>query len=96
MIENLLELKKHSYPLRFETSNGKLIVEIQYFVDLEHGQKIDNKFIHFAVTTDGWDLLIDSDIGSDSIMQKENDDIDYLGITLTDLLKAKTVPLCSE
>lgn len=96
MIENLPELKKYSYSLRFETSNGKLIVEIQYFIDLEYGKKFDNKFIHFAVTTDGWDLLIDTNLGSESIMQKENDDIDYLGITLTDLLKAKTVPLCSE
>ncbi|WP_133166230.1 hypothetical protein [Marinobacter fuscus] len=91
LIEKLIELKNHSYPLRFETAEGSLIIEIQYLV--EQDTEFAHDFIHFAVTTDGWDLLISSDSDSDSIMQRENDDVDLLGITLSDLLNAKRVSL---
>jgi hypothetical protein len=93
LIEKLIELQNHSYPLRFETAEGNLIIEIQYLVEQELDRSIANDFIHFAVTTDGWDLLINCDSDSDSIMQREIDDVDLLGITLTDLLNAKKVSL---
>lgn len=81
--------------MRFETQEGELLVEIQYFVKQWQREELTTDYFHFAVTTDGWDLLINQDCDSDSILQRENDDIDFLDITLTDLMKASKVSLYS-
>lgn len=93
VVEKLIELQELSYPLRFELQNANSIIEIQYFVEQKMGINLDAKVLHFAVTTDGWDLLVSGALDSDSIMQREIDDIDFLDLTLTDLLKAKKVSI---
>ncbi len=87
--DKLSELKKLSYPIRFERSEWEFIFEIQYLV--EH--KTENGLLHFAVTPDGWDLLVDAKNESDLIIQREYDDLDSLGVTLSELLGANKVTL---
>ena len=89
--EKLADLKKHKFPLRFEDPEGKLIIEIQYLT--EENVELNDGLQHFAVTTDGWDLLINTNLEPGLILQKEIDDIDSLGVTLADLLNAKKVSL---
>lgn len=87
----ILELLKIDTPVRFEFSDKRFVVEVQYFslsksvkeVDLE-----DGRFV-FAVNTDGRDMLIDiNDLGL-SILQREGEVIDHIGVSVDDLLNAE-------
>ena len=93
--EKLLALNKISCPVRFEPENKIFILEIQFFVTPERLIKSEdgNSFLVFAVTTDGWELLIDPKFNSDAILQKEINDIDFLDITIGELFECNQVPL---
>lgn len=95
MREKLSALTKISCPVRFEPENKNFIIEIQYFVIPEQKIKSENgnSFLVFAVTTDGWELLFDTDFNSDNILQKEMNDIDFLDITIDELLESNQVQL---
>ncbi|WP_156804623.1 hypothetical protein [Gallaecimonas xiamenensis] len=93
--EKLEELKNIPCPVQFKglPENGTL--EIQCFtkdneLSCSHG---GTKYLIFAVTTDGWDLLIESDSSEGVIFQREMDDIDTIGITIKQLLEAHNVTL---
>ena len=93
VIKLLAELQKYRYPLRFESENGNLIIEIQYFITQNTEYESNNTFHHFAVTTDGWNLIIDCDFKSDSIFQDEDSTVDCLDINLSDLVKANKISI---
>ncbi len=90
--EKLIELKNIRCPVRFEFLDKSFIVELQYFYggQSELG-KVEDGYLVFATTSDAGDLLIKSDFSTDEVFQREDDDIDSINITLSDLLSAKHV-----
>jgi len=93
-IDNQLALLRNNpFPARFETRRS--VIDIQYFLTAEQQkqQDNDNGLFVFAVNTDGFDLIIDTNSKSADIHQREFGDIDFIGITLNNLLKASVVPL---
>ena len=78
-------------PLRFDFQDKIFVLELQYFLDLDSEENHDAETcnLRFAVTTDGYDILIN--LGSDNldVFQDEFGDIESLGITVGDLLKAR-------
>lgn len=92
--DKLIEIQKIPCPVRFEFSGREFFVEIQYFVTQQQFvSKLEDVYSVFAVTTDGWDLLIESNFCSESVMQREKNNIDSIGITISELLQAKQVLL---
>ena len=93
--EKLDELKKTSCPIRFENLPRNGVVEIQYFTKGNESSCVygGTEYLMFAVTTDGWDLLIESNSNEGVVFQREMDDIDSIGITINQLLEAHNVAL---
>ena len=81
--------------MRFEFKGVNWILEIQYFVceNEQRKEDLDKGYLKFAVTTDGHELLICTNSTTEEIFQREFDDVDFLDLTLSDLLKAKVVLL---
>lgn len=93
--EKLIELRKIPCPVRFVFADKPFVVEMQYFVTPTFWS-IDqsvNGLVSFAVNTDGWGLYVDAGYRSDSILQKEFDNVDSINVTLDDLLRAESLPL---
>jgi len=82
---------QNSLPLVFRFSNVPFVLEIQYMLKLDDPQNydIENKRLSFAVNGDGNTLLVDLGTGDLQIMQDEFGDVDYLGLTIRDLLDAE-------
>ena len=91
--DKLVDLQKVPCPVRFELLDKKSSIEVQYFIEqkIPNRHDLENGYCVFAVTTDGWGLLIDANFDSDAVMQKEANDIDFIDITLSELLAAKHV-----
>jgi hypothetical protein len=90
--ENLAELIKIGWPVRFEFADKPFIVEIQYFYGSQSSfGKLENGYVVFAKTSDAGDLLINASFSSDEVFQKEYSDIDAINVTLSDLLSAKHI-----
>jgi len=86
---------QNSLPLEFRFSHVPFVLEIQYMLDLDDPQHYDveNKRLSFAVNGDGFTLLVDLGTEDLRIMQDEFGDVDYLGLTIRDLLDAEKSPL---
>lgn len=93
--DDLEDLRKTPCPVRFELSGNDCVVEIQYFVTQKEVclSEAGEEFLVIAVTTDGWDLLVGENLLSDSIFQREINDIDSIDVTISELLMAKHVCL---
>lgn len=82
-------------PIRFVLKNRPFILDVQYFLDILNSTNIDvlNARLRFAVTTDGFELLVSLKSAELEILQDEFGDIDSLGILMTDLIEADTVSI---
>ena len=86
----VLKLFEIETPVRFECSDKPFVVEVQYFT-LSKGIKggdSDDRFV-FAVNTDGRDMLIDINDFGLSILQREHEAIDHIGVSVDELLNAE-------
>jgi hypothetical protein len=78
------------FPASFHLNN-RCLLSIQYlFNDCWSSCVIPNSnLLKFAVSTDGWDLLVNPRDEKLVVFQDEIGDIDSIGITIFDLLNAK-------
>ncbi|AUI87718.1 hypothetical protein BS333_15040 [Vibrio azureus] len=93
MVE-FLERFQDKIPATFFTPKGD-ILSIQYFVKdgwLKRPENPDNLLI-FAVSTDAQRLLVDINDEKLEILQDEQIEIDYIDITIFELLEAVVEPL---
>jgi len=93
-IDNQLALLRNNpFPARFETRRS--VIDIQYFLTAEQQkqQDNDNGLFVFAVNTDGFDLIIDTNSKSADIHQREFGDIDFIVDTLRASIEATLVDL---
>jgi hypothetical protein len=81
---------KNRMPLKFNLADRPFGIEIQYFLDLSNQKFIDseNGLVRFAVTTDGFDLLVNVMSESLEVLQEEFGSIDSLGISFRELVSA--------
>ncbi len=88
-------LSANSFPAVFGFSHVQFVLEIQYLLNIRdpRNQDLKNKRLAFAVTTDGYDLLVDFGTDELRIMQMENEDIDFVGLTINDLLTSTRAAL---
>ncbi|WP_020413263.1 hypothetical protein [Microbulbifer variabilis] len=93
--EKLDELRKSHCPVRYEFEDRPLVLEIQYYLNSADQSPGDAEsgFFVFAVNTDGFDMVLDIESGSEEIFQREFDDVDSIGLTLSDLMVSKEVAL---
>ena len=77
---------------------GRLVAEIQYLLTLSDAKKtdIDGGMFAFAVNTDGDELLVDLSDDTLAIYQREFDEIDTIGMTITDLLNSQKFTLTNS
>ncbi|MCH1926113.1 hypothetical protein L9G74_13785 [Shewanella sp. C32] len=77
---------------------GRLVAEIQYLLTLSDAKKadIDAGMFAFAVNTDGDELLVDLSDETLAIYQREFDEIDTIGMTITDLLNSQKFTLTNS
>ena len=89
---DLADLYKNPVPIRFELRNEKFVVEVQYFLHPEDQsiEDIEKHLYAFAMSSDGFKLLIDLSNEAFPILQNEFGDIDSIGVTLKDLSDAST------
>ena len=82
-------------PIRLSFSDKEFILEIMLFLDLSDLSNLDKElnYLRFARTSEGFVLLVDLNGEDFKIMQEEFDDIDHLGLTLSDLRKAEWVSI---
>ena len=84
-----------SLPATFSLAGIGHSIEIQHLLDIH--DPLNLRFcegkLAFAVTTDGYNLLVDLKSASTFIFQEEFGSIDSLGILLQDLLLAQHSPL---
>ena len=85
---------RNMLPVEFRFSRVDFILDIQFLLSLEDSQNYDvgNERLYFAVNSDGNKLLIDLGTEALQVMQEEFGDIDYLGLTVRDLLEADKKP----
>lgn len=86
---------RESLPIRFHFSDKKFILEIMLFLDLNDPSNLDKElnYLRFARNGEGFVLLVDLNGNDLKILQEEFDDIDHIGLTLSDLLKAEWVSI---
>lgn len=79
-------------PTGFKFSHVLYALEIQYLLDAcdIKNHDIENNLCSFAVTTDGYKLLVNLNTENLQVLQNEFGDIDDLGITMKDLLEAES------
>jgi hypothetical protein len=82
---------RRSLPIEFRFSHVPFVLQIQYLRNLvdQSNYDVKNKRLAFAVTTDGFDLVVDLTTDELRIMQSEFGGVDYLGITISNLLTAE-------
>jgi len=82
---------KRQMPTRFRFNHVAYVLELQYFLDITNSENydIENGKCRFAVTTDGFELLVDLNSEKLEIFQDEFGDIDSLGISVKDLIEAE-------
>lgn len=86
------------FPMGFRFNNLLFIIEIEYLLDTydEKNHDIENNLCSFAITPDGFELLVHLNTTGLEIFQKEYDDIDEIGITMKDLLDAESYSLLAQ
>lgn len=86
---------KEQMPLRLRMKNHSFLLELQYFLDITNLDNFDSSTnrIKFAVTTDGFELLVDLNTESLNILQDEFGDVDSLGVSFNDLVEAEKEPM---
>lgn len=82
-------------PVRFRFDDKPFVVEVQYFSapSEESNYDLDSTYYRFAVTSDGFDLLVDLTDKDLPIIQDEFGSRDDTGLTIGDLLKASVEQL---
>lgn len=77
-------------PVLSKFPDKPFVVEIQYFLTITKlvEQDIEHHRFTFAVNFDGLDMLVDLTEDDLPILQRENGDVDYIGVTLVELLGA--------
>jgi hypothetical protein len=91
MINELLgDDLKAQLPLRFILRRRPFNIEIQYFLDITNAENSDvaSGLFKFAVTTDGFDLLVNTNSQDLEVLQDEFGFIDSLGISFMELVEA--------
>ena len=89
------KLRSSPLPVQLRFRHVPYVVELQYLLSLDDSANYDalgGRFC-FAVNTDGNDMLIDVTSPRMHLLQRENCDIDSVGLTVADLLDAEYVPL---
>ena len=83
-----------SLPVQFQFEDKEFIVDVMLFLDLDDPENLDseNNRIQFARNGEGFVLLADLETEGLRVMQEEFGDIDYIGVTILDLLEAKWQP----
>ena len=78
-------------PTRFRFDHIAYALELQYLLDITNPENFDvaNGRCRFAVTTDGFELLVDLNSEKLEILQDEFGDLDSLGISFKDLIEAE-------
>jgi hypothetical protein len=96
-LEALLDVQslRDALPVRFVFPNERFVYELRKLLSLEDERNYDTekKQLAFALCTDGHRQIIDLSDESLRLMQDEFGDIDYLGITIQDLLDASRVSI---
>ena len=84
---------KDAFPCVFKIEGASFILGIQYLLDINNPENYDvkNGRVSFAVTTDGFNLMVDIRTNDLEIFQDEYGDIDSLDINLTDLVRSDQV-----
>lgn len=74
-------------PIRLGWETQEFVLELQYCLDISDSKCFDikNKRIKIAVTTDGFDVLVDLGSRNLQVLQDEFGEIDELGLTMDDL-----------
>jgi hypothetical protein len=85
------DIFKKKVPIRFRLKNHSFLFEIQYLLDISDVKNfdIDERRLKFAVTPDGFQLLIDLNSKRLDVLQDEFGDIDSLGISIIDLIESE-------
>ena len=84
-----------NHPIRFEFPDKPFTLEIQHLIapsDLNKSD-LDNPLFALAINTDDHKLLMDLSDNNLSILQKEFEGLDFIDVTLSDLLGARIIPL---
>ena len=91
----IYQLLDEEVPVGFRFNHEQFILEIQYELDFNDQKNYvsNNQYLKFAVNSDGYELLVDLQSVELDILQKENEDVDYLELTVGDLLEAKRYSL---
>lgn len=82
---------KKKVPIRFRLKEHSFLFEIQYLLDITNVENynVAEGRIKFAVTPDGFQLLVDLNSEGLDILQDEFGEIDNLGVSIDDLLEAE-------
>ncbi len=82
---------KKGMPVKLQSKQPSFFLELQYLLDIENTENFDvsGKKLKIAVTTDGFELLVDLSSNSLDILQDEFGEIDNLGVTVNDLVTSK-------
>ncbi|MGC4004469.1 MAG: hypothetical protein QM811_15655 [Pirellulales bacterium] len=82
-------------PVQFRFDEKSFVLEIQYFCSPVEDSNYDrdSSFYRFAVTSDGFDLLVDIKNNDLPIIQDEFGSREDTGLTIGDLLNASIVPI---
>ncbi|WP_444929147.1 hypothetical protein ACJJIF_15045 [Microbulbifer sp. SSSA002] len=83
--------EKDTLPASFHSSHDRFLLSVQYLFNDCWSNRFNpnNNLLKFAVSTDGWDLLINPEDEELIVFQDEVGDIDSIDITIFDLLNAK-------
>ena len=81
---------KSQLPLRFVLQRRPFNIEIQYLLDAADKKNYDvsSGRVRFAVTTDGFDLLVNAMSQDLEVLQDEFGSVDSLGISFMELVEA--------
>ncbi|MEO0333935.1 MAG: hypothetical protein AAF223_20055 [Bacteroidota bacterium] len=80
--------EKDTLPASFHSNSNSFLLSIQYLFNdcWSSCFNPNNNLLKFAVSTDGWDLLVNPKDDELVVFQDEVGDIDSIGITIFDLL----------
>ena len=84
-----------SLPLQFQFTKKAFIVDIMLFLDLDDPGNFDadRNLLRFALNGEGFFLLVDLASEDLKVMLEEFGDIDYIGVTVNELLEAAWKPI---